>query len=131
MTVRIRIDISAGELVDRITILEIKVDRLGAQSRAAATRDLSRARARARRALPGSLELEALTEALRNVNRELWRVEDELRACEREQRFDAHFVALARRVYATNDRRSALKRAIDNLVPSGTREYKSHPLPEV
>lgn len=43
----------------------------------------------------------------------------------------SHFVALARNVYTTNDRRAALKRAIDELVPSDTREYKTHPLPEL
>lgn len=128
---RILMDISAGELVDRITILEIKVEWLEPPLRAAAARDLARAWARARRVLPESATLAELTEALRRANRELWTVEDELRACERAQRFDAHFIELARRVYATNDRRAALKRAIDQLIPSRTREYKSHPLPDI
>ena len=72
-----------------------------------------------------------LTRALRTVNLRLWKVEDELRACERAGRFDERFVRLARTVYLMNDRRAALKRRLDELSNSEIREFKSHALPRI
>ena len=101
--------IAAGELIDKITILEIKAARItDAAKRANVMRELDALDAlRARHGLAG---LDALTAELKAVNERLWDVEDEIRELEAEQRFDARFIELARAVYVTNDRRAALKK---------------------
>lgn len=127
----ILVGLSAGELIDRITILELKALRLPEPTRSAVEQDLAFARAARDRALSPSARLSALSDELRAVNGVLWELEEGLRACEREQRFDAAFVALARDVYRNNDRRAALKRAIDALAGSTSTEHKSYALPSV
>lgn len=127
----IELRVSAGELVDRLTILELKQVRLSATVRAAVAGDLRRLRAVRDESLPASPRLSELAAELAVANATLWDLEESLRECERTGAFDARFVALARQVYLTNDRRAALKRSIDVLVGSEVREYKSHALPSV
>ena len=124
-TLEILAPISAGELIDKITILEVKAERISDPTkRANVQRELSELEAlRARHRLDG---LDVLTTDLRTVNETLWDVEDELRLLEVEQRFDARFIALARAVYQTNDRRAALKKEINLLVGSAIIEEKSY-----
>ena len=129
--VQLTFEVSAGELIDRITILELKMRRLPRACHRSLQRDLERARALRRRAILPSPPLRALTQALRVVNRRLWDVEEELRACERAGRFDGRFIELARTVYQANDRRAAIKRRLDEISGSGLREYKSHSLPVI
>ena len=71
-------------------------------------------------------ELEALCRELGSVNRALWDIEDKLRYCEHQQRFDAEFIELARSVYHTNDRRAAVKRRLNELTGSDIIEEKSY-----
>lgn len=117
--------IAAGELIDKITILEIKAARItDAVKRANVMRELDALDAlRARHGLAG---LDALTAELKAVNERLWDVEDEIRELEAEQRFDARFIELARAVYVTNDRRAALKKDINLAVGSAIVEEKSY-----
>jgi hypothetical protein len=129
--VRIAVEISAGELLDRISILELKVERLPEPLRQSVARELNTARALRDRTIPTSARLLDLMNALSDTNRELWDAEDALRVREQSRSFDAHFIDIARRVYLTNDRRAALKRAIDELLGSEPREHKSHPLPDI
>ncbi len=125
----IELELSAGELIDRVTILEIKAGRLAEPAQSAVRRDLLRAAAVRDRELASSPRLLELQDRLRAVNLVLWDLEERLRACEHEQRFDGEFVSLARDVYRNNDRRAALKRAIDAVVGSPFTEHKSYPLP--
>jgi hypothetical protein len=127
---RLSVEVSAGELWDRITILEIKLRRLPKPTPLDLRRELARARRVRDENLAPSPRLRQLADALKAVNQQLWCIEEELRASERAQRFDDHFVRLARSVYLSNDRRAAIKRAIDTLVGSEVLEHKSHPLPE-
>jgi hypothetical protein len=129
--VRVVLQVSAGELFDRISILELKRARLPEAGRAAIERQLADARAERERALLPSKALAQLAVALSAANEELWHTEESLRACEAHNDFGPEFVALARRVYTTNDRRAALKRRIDELVGCEMTEQKSHTLPEV
>lgn len=122
---------SAGELIDRICILEIKVQRLAPLLTGALERQLSAAVAVREQTVGCSPALTRLAQRLYAANLELWESEDELRKCEQEQSFGPQFVALARAVYRTNDRRAALKRQIDELVGSPIREHKSYALPEL
>lgn len=116
--------ISVGELLDKITILDIKAERLSAgEARANVERELGALKAlRDAQDLP--TDIEALADALAQVNRRLWDVEDALRRLEGEGRFDADFIALARSVYGENDRRAALKRQINALANSMIVEEK-------
>ncbi|QTL01794.1 hypothetical protein J5J86_13325 [Aquabacter sp. L1I39] len=124
-TLEIRAPISAGELIDKITILQIKAERISEGSKLAnVERELAELNAlRIHHRLDG---LDVLTADLRTVNETLWEVEDELRLLEVEQRFDDRFIALARAVYQTNDRRAALKKEINLLVGSAIVEEKSY-----
>ncbi len=117
--------IAAGELIDKITILEIKAARItDAVKRANVMRELDALDAL--RARHGLAALDALTAELKAVNERLWDVEDEIRELEAEQRFDARFIELARAVYVTNDRRAALKKDINLAVGSVIVEEKSY-----
>ena len=116
--------ISAGELVDKITILEVKADRIDPARRANVLHELSLLRALAADVLPAGIE--TLTAQLRTVNAGLWDVEDGKRECERRGDFGPAFVELARRVYRENDRRASIKRAINDAVGSEVVEEKSY-----
>jgi hypothetical protein len=119
--------ISAGELIDKITILRVKVERIGDPAKEANVRkELALLEATAARELAASAALDALTADLQAVNAALWDIEDGKRDCERRQDFGPAFVALARRVYIDNDRRAALKRAINEVAGSEIVEEKSY-----
>lgn len=117
--------ISAGELVDKITILEIKCENVTnlAQKRNV-ERELSHLTTVREKTLAHSHELTELTNRLREINRQLWKVEDDIRMCERDKDFGERFIGLARAVYQTNDRRSEIKRNINQLVGSQIVEEK-------
>lgn len=121
-----RIPVSWGELLDKITILELKVERLpGETARANAARELELLREAARPALVQDAT-EALMVQLKKLNATLWEVEDRIRDHERSGRFDADFIALARAVYRHNDERGALKREINLALGSELIEEKSY-----
>ncbi|MBF0093523.1 MAG: hypothetical protein HQL33_13020 [Alphaproteobacteria bacterium] len=123
----ITVEVSPGELIDKITILEIKAERIADPAKVRNVRieldTLTQARDRA---VTGSGELETLTADLKGVNVVLWEIEDEIRDCERAGNFGTRFIELARAVYHTNDRRSALKRRINDLLGSRIVEEKSY-----
>ena len=119
--------ISAGELIDKITILRVKATRIGDVAKEANVRaELAMLEDTATRELPASADLERLTAELTQINAALWDIEDGKRDCERRQDFGPDFVALARRVYIDNDRRAAVKRRINTLVGSDIVEEKSY-----
>ena len=120
-------EISAGELVDKITILEIKRDQIGdGVKRVNVEREYAALTACLEQQIVSSDALSLLRGALKQVNALLWRIEDDIRALERTQDFGAAFVALARSVYRENDRRAALKRDINLLLQSDLVEEKSY-----
>ena len=123
----IRAPVGAGELIDKITILEIKVERIAdpQKARNVATELTLLRGIRAEAGLDGD-EIARAADELRAVNTTLWDIEDEIRACEARGDFGERFVALARSVYLTNDRRSALKKRIDLAVGSTIVEEKSY-----
>jgi tetratricopeptide (TPR) repeat protein len=123
----ITVEIAPGELIDRLTILEIKSQRLTdpAQLRNVGV-ELAALRAAQERALPRSEELRKVTDELRTVNERVWQVEDEIRSCERNGDFGPRFIELARSVYQNNDRRAALKRQINQRLGSELVEEKSY-----
>jgi hypothetical protein len=122
------VPVSWGELIDKITILEIKRERLTAPEAVRhAEHELGLLRG-ALAALGGDAppELAALTADLATVNRRLWDIEDAIRAKEAARSFDADFISLARAVYHSNDERSRIKRAINVLLRSAIIEEKQY-----
>jgi hypothetical protein len=120
------IPVSAGELLDKLTILEIKSEYIEDEAKLANVNKERTAICNAALDLPGSEELLELRTELLNVNKELWDIEDVIRRCEKERLFDDDFIALARSVYKYNDRRAAIKRAINELLGSELVEEKSY-----
>ena len=120
------VEIAPGEMLDKIAILRIKDERMADPDKLANVRRELAVLEAAERALPWSDELARLAAELRAVNELLWQVEDDLRACEAAGDFGPRFVELARSVYRHNDRRAALKRAIDDLLDSTLKEEKAY-----
>jgi len=121
--------ISLGELVDKITILEIKAQNITDASRLGNVRNELDALNHLLTQLFGASqrdELAPLKTTLREVNEELWRIEDDIRDCERKQQFDDTFTQLARSVYFRNDWRAAVKKEINLRFGSELIEEKSY-----
>ena len=118
--------ISVGELIDKITILRIKADKIpdGAARRNVGHELEQLMQIRAGLAL--AADLGTFEAQLLDVNLRLWMVEDDLRDLERLGNFGARFVELARSVYKLNDRRGALKRQINAVTSSGIVDEKSY-----
>jgi hypothetical protein len=121
------VEVSWGELIDKITILEIKERRLRSPE---AVVNVRRELAALRRvvqefpAMPSALD--ALKRELQSVNETLWEIEDQIRAKEATKSFDRQFIELARSVYLNNDERARLKRDINELMQSGIIEEKQY-----
>jgi hypothetical protein len=123
----IRVPIAPGELLDKITILEIKSVRIAdPQKLKNVQRELEVLDRARRELLPDLAELTGLAADLKAANEALWEIEDAIRDCERENDFGPRFIELARSVYKTNDRRAALKREINDLLGSPIIEEKSY-----
>ena len=123
----IEVPVSPGELLDKITILEIKCDRLHSpQALAHVRRELLLLQQVREWGVAHNPEREHLAAALREVTDTLWDIEDRIRECERAGDFGSDFITLARSVYKQNDRRAALKREINQLLQSDIAEQKSY-----
>lgn len=121
------IEVGAGELIDKITILKIKTRQI---KDAAKLRNIQHELEVLNQAytkhLATSPELDGLEHELTQVNQDLWKIEDDIRACEAARDFGPNFIALARSVYIQNDRRASLKKAINELAGSSIIEEKSY-----
>jgi hypothetical protein len=125
--ISVLIETSEGELIDKITILEIKSEWITDLDKLRNVRnELDSLRAVRDRAIVPSERVLTLTGELRAVNEAIWKAEDELRRCERAGEFGSSFIELARSVYKNNDRRAALKRAINEHLRSRIIEEKSY-----
>ena len=123
----ISIQVSAGELIDKLTILEIRAERIGnARKLRHVQQELMLLRTIRASAIRSTAQLTKLTQRLTTVNKQLWRIEDAIRVCEQKQEFGPQFIELARSVYHLNDWRSELKRRINELVGSTLVEEKSY-----
>jgi hypothetical protein len=123
----IQVEVPAGELIDKIAILEIKSDRIiDPEKQEHVREELRRLTSVRDRLIASSEKLAQLTRELRAVNLALWTIEDEIRECERRKDFGGQFISLARSVYQQNDRRAAIKRSINELINSRLVEEKSY-----
>lgn len=127
MTTTIMTAIAPGELIDKITILRIKSERISDEAKLKNVRtELDILTATQKEHVPASDEMMRLQEALKTVNEALWEIEDDIRDCERQGDFGEEFIRLARAVYVTNDKRAALKKEINLLLGSSIVEEKSY-----
>lgn len=123
-----KVEVSNGELLDKLTILELKLTNI------ADVQKLSNIQKEHDELSPLAdqlfdsygEELKNLYKKLTEINSELWTIEDDIRECERNKDFGSDFVSLARSVYFTNDKRSDVKKAINLLTDSGFVEEKSY-----
>ena len=123
----IKIQISPGELIDKFTILDIKLNRIKAKEKTQNIRKEHKILKRQiEKNLPNSKRLSTLISKLKIINKALWDIEDQIRVCERKQDFEKKFIKLARSVYQKNDLRSSYKREINTLLGSEIIEEKSY-----
>ncbi len=121
------IPVSPGELLDKLTILLIKKERITDKKKwGNIVRELNCLETVYTKEVEQSAALDQLISELRKVNETLWDVEDNIRCCERRGDFGSSFVELARSVYKTNDRRARLKQRINELLDSELVEEKSY-----
>ena len=127
MTRPVLVEIAPGELIDKITILEIKAKRIDdAQKRANVQVELTTLNQARTTAIASDGEIDRLTTELKTINEALWEIEDDIRDCDRGSDFGPRFVELARAVYRTNDRRAGVKKAINLHLGSRLVEEKSY-----
>ena len=123
----IMVEVAPGEMIDKITILAIKSERIEDEEKLANVRHELRVLLSTRdKGIPSSPELDELTAKLRDINEILWKIEDDIRDCESAKNYSQNFIDLARAVYITNDQRANLKRQINVLLGSNIIEEKSY-----
>lgn len=122
-----RVPQSWGEIIDKITILQIKNEKIkDAAKLVNIRRELAELEAVREEHFPANAGLAALSAKLKGVNESLWWIEDDIRDCERAKDFGPKFIDLARAVYVTNDQRGNVKREINELLGSALIEEKSY-----
>jgi hypothetical protein len=127
MNTEIKVPISPGELIDKLTILEIKAANISDAAKLANVKvELDLLQETWRSSAHASVDIDAEWQRLREINKKLWDVEDLIRDKERERRFDQEFIELARAVYVTNDERAAVKKQINTKLGSKIVEEKSY-----
>ena len=124
---KILVEIAPGELIDKLTILEIKLEQITDEAKLA---NIAREHEILKNAYEAAIvEDEGLLDLrskLKTINHRLWNIEDEIRAEERAGVFGSSFISLARSVYRTNDQRAEIKRQINSLLHSAIPEEKSY-----
>ena len=123
-----KVPISWGELFDKITILQIKLEKLTSTDALENVElEFKQLRSIFIKYFPESTEAKQLEEELKQINQQLWDIEDKIRDKERNRSFDDEFIQLARSVYIINDERSRIKRKINDVFGSEFLEEKSYP----
>jgi len=123
----IKVPVSFGEVLDKITILEIKSERIKDEAKVRNVRlELDELSATWNEAVKDQSAIAGLRKQLKAVNEELWVIEDDIRDEEAGQNFGPKFIELARAVYVTNDKRAALKKDINLALGSRFVEEKSY-----
>jgi peptidoglycan hydrolase CwlO-like protein len=123
----IKIELSVGELLDKISILQIKAERIVDPSKLEnINKELDVLMSLWKDSAYSNNNLESETNELKAINEELWAIEDKIRDKERNRVFDKGFIELARAVYITNDKRADIKRIINSKTGSELIEEKSY-----
>ena len=123
----IKIELSYGELLDKITILQIKSERISDKNKLAnVNKELNLLNELWQADEKSSVDIAKEIAGLKSINESLWDIEDDIRDKERAKEFDARFIELARAVYVTNDKRANVKRIINEKLGSDLIEEKSY-----
>ena len=124
---KIMSEISAGELFDKMSILEIKLDKIKDQN---SQNEIKKEYNILKETLNSNIDLnddvKNLLKELKETNQNLWNIEDKLRVCEKNKDFGKNFVELARGVYLNNDKRSKIKSQINKILGSNIKEIKHY-----
>ena len=124
---KILAEISAGELIDKITILEIKKIKITDKSKLLEIeKELLSLNETMKKFIPEDSKILKFKEDLKNINLRLWDIEDDKRSAEKNNEFGEKFIELARNVYKFNDERAKIKLAINNILGSNIKEVKSY-----
>ena len=124
---KILAEISAGELVDKITILEIKKTKISDQEKLKEVdKELISLNSTMNHFIKDKTNIIELKEKLKNINLKLWDIENQKRKAEKNSQFGKEFIELARNVYKFNDERAKLKLEINQILNSNIKEVKSH-----
>jgi len=124
---KILAEISAGELIDKITILEIKKEKISNKEKLVeVNKELSSLNETLKKSINDESKIINFKNDLKNINLKLWDIEDGKRSAEKNNKFDEKFIELARNVYKFNDERAKIKLAINNALGSNIKEVKSY-----
>ena len=124
---KILAEISAGELIDKITILEIKREKISNKEKLVeVNKELNSLNETLKKSINDPSNIINFKNDLKNINLKLWDIEDGKRSAEKNNKFDEKFVELARNVYKFNDERAKIKLAINNTLGSNIKEVKSY-----
>ena len=124
---KILTEISAGELFDKITILEIKKEKISNKEKLVdVEKELNSLNDTVEKSIPDQSNISKHINDLKEINLKLWDIEDGKRAAEKEKKFDDKFIELARNVYKLNDERAKIKLAINMALGSNIKEVKSY-----
>tara|TARA_B110000971_G_C20035066_1_gene513711 strand:- start:1729 stop:2124 length:396 start_codon:yes stop_codon:yes gene_type:complete len=124
---KILAEISAGELIDKITILQIKKGKINDSEKLKdIEKELLTLDSTLKKSIPDISIIDALMNKLKSINLELWDIENDKRLAEKNNDFGQNFITLARNVYKINDERSKIKLEINNILGSNIKEVKSH-----
>ena len=124
---KILAEISAGELIDKITILEIKKAKITNKDKLVEIeKELLSLNDTMKKFIPNNSEISKFKDSLKDINLKLWDIEDGKRSAEKNNNFGEKFVELARKVYKFNDERAKIKLSINNALGSNIKEVKSY-----
>ena len=124
---KILAEISAGELIDKITILEIKKEKISNKEKLVEVdKELISLNETLKKSIKDENKISNFKNDLKNINLKLWDIEDGKRSAEKNNKFDEKFIELARNVYKFNDERAKIKLAINNALGSNIKEVKSY-----
>ncbi len=124
---KILAEISVGELIDKITILEIKKEKISNKEKLVeVNKELNSLNETLKKSINNESKISSFKNDLKNINLKLWDIEDGKRSAEKNNKFDEKFIELARSVYKFNDERAKIKLAINNALGSNIKEVKSY-----
>ncbi len=124
---KILAEISAGELIDKITILEIKKEKISNKEKLVeVNKELDSLNETLKKSIGDDSKILSFKNDLKNINLKLWDIEDGKRTAEKNNKFDEKFIKLSRSVYKFNDERAKIKLAINNALGSNIKEVKSY-----
>ena len=120
-------EISAGELLDKISILEIKLERIkDKNSQEEIIKEYNILKETQNSSIEFTDKIQELFDSIKETNLNLWEIEDKIRICEKNKDYGKNFIELARGVYFTNDKRSKIKSEINKILGSNIKEMKQY-----